>query len=222
MVVEEGQAWVVVGTSGAGKDVLLQVSKSFHYGRYVTLIQVLLFLLSLLGLQSLLGHTRIYPSPPSPGGLFPFLTLRPTPLDPYKFVSLVSFSHRPKFQIGFLDYSARYGAVWDEDKRTLRETLFPELVERVRRTELNLPKESTEGADGVDVKNQAILLEWLIEKLDLKELLDLPMITLSNGQTRKARIVKTLVGQLGARPELVLLDEGLSWWNRFHATHSIS
>jgi len=26
MVVEEGQAWVVVGTSGAGKDVLLQVS----------------------------------------------------------------------------------------------------------------------------------------------------------------------------------------------------
>ena len=28
MVVEEGQAWVVVGTSGAGKDVLLQVSRS--------------------------------------------------------------------------------------------------------------------------------------------------------------------------------------------------
>lgn len=31
MVVEEGQAWVVVGTSGAGKDVLLQASKSYHY-----------------------------------------------------------------------------------------------------------------------------------------------------------------------------------------------
>lgn len=30
MVVEEGQAWVVVGTSGAGKDVLLQVSRSSH------------------------------------------------------------------------------------------------------------------------------------------------------------------------------------------------
>jgi len=28
MVVEEGQAWVVVGASGAGKDVLLQVSRS--------------------------------------------------------------------------------------------------------------------------------------------------------------------------------------------------
>ena len=148
------------------------------------------------------------------------MTLRSTPLDPYKFVSLVSFSHRPKSQTGFFDYSARYGAVWDEDKRTLRETLFPDLVEKVRRVELNLPKKPTEGIEALEVKNQTVLLEWLIEKLDLEELLDLPMITLSNGQTRKARIVKTLVGQLGTRPELVLLDEGLSWWNRFHATHS--
>lgn len=31
MVIEEGQAWVVVGTSGAGKDVLLQVGKRPHY-----------------------------------------------------------------------------------------------------------------------------------------------------------------------------------------------
>ena len=158
----------------------------------------------------MLGHTKIHPSPSPPGGLFPFLTLRSTPLDPYKFVSLVSFSHRPKFQTGFFDYSARYGAVWDEDKRTLRETLFPELVEKIRRTELNLPEKPTEGVEGSEVKNQEVLLEWLIEKLDLKRLLDLPMIALSNGQTRKARIVKTLVGQLGVRPELVLLDEGLS------------
>jgi ABC-type glutathione transport system ATPase component len=32
MVVEEGQAWVVVGTSGAGKDVLLQVSGKYRCG----------------------------------------------------------------------------------------------------------------------------------------------------------------------------------------------
>ena len=108
--------------------------------------------------------------------------------------------------------------MWDEDKRTLRETLFPELVEKIRRAELNLPKEATEGVEGSEVRNQEVLLEWLIEKLDLKRLLDLPMIALSNGQTRKARIVKTLVGQLGVRPELVLLDEGLSWWIRFQAT----
>ena len=120
-----------------------------------------------------------------------------------------------------MDYSARYGAVWDEDKRTLRETLFPELVERIRRAELNLPEKPAMGDEGLEVKNQGVLLEWLIEKLDLKELLDLPMITLSNGQTRKARIVKTLVGQLGARPELVLLDEGLSEWIRFQATRPV-
>jgi len=111
--------------------------------------------------------------------------------------------------------------VWDEDKRTLRETLFPELVEKIRRAELNLPEKPTEGAEGSEVRNQEVLLEWLIEKLDLKRLLDLPMIALSNGQTRKARIVKTLVGQLGVRPELVLLDEGLSWWIRFQVTHEM-
>lgn len=112
-----------------------------------------------------------------------------------------------------MDYSARYGAVWDEDKRTLRETLFPELVEKVRRAELNLPEKPIETIEGSTVRNQEVLLEWLIGKLDLERLLDLPMIALSNGQTRKARIVKTLVGQLGVRPELVLLDEGLSLWN---------
>lgn len=102
--------------------------------------------------------------------------------------------------------------MWDEDKRTLRETLFPELVEKVRRAEFNLPEKQIEGFIDSDVRNQEVLLGWLIEKLDLKPLLDLPMIALSNGQTRKARIVKALVGQLGVRPELVLLDEGLSWW----------
>ena len=101
----------------------------------------------------------------------------------------------------------------DEDKRTLRESLFPELGEKVRRAELNLPENPVEGIVDPDVRNQEALLGWLIEKLDLRRLLDLPMIALSNGQTRKARIVKTLVGQLGVRPELVLLDEGLSWWN---------
>jgi ABC-type branched-subunit amino acid transport system ATPase component len=120
-----------------------------------------------------------------------------------------------------LDYSARYGAVWEEDKRTLRETLFPELVEKIRRAELNLPESPVEVISGSDVRNQEVLLEWLIERLDLKRLLDLPMISLSNGQTRKARIVKMLVGQLGVRPELVLLDEGLSGWKRSQATSAV-
>jgi ABC-type molybdenum transport system ATPase subunit/photorepair protein PhrA len=111
--------------------------------------------------------------------------------------------------------------VWDEDKRTLRETLFPELVEKIRRAELNLPVKPIENIEDSDVESQKVLLEWLIEKLDLKRLLDLPMIALSNGQTRKARIVKALVGQLGVRPELVLLDGGLSLWNRNQTVCSV-
>lgn len=107
----------------------------------------------------------------------------------------------------------------DGDRQTLRETLFPELVEKIRRAELNLTEKPTEGVEGSEVRDQEVLLEWLIEKLDLRRLLDLPMIALSNGQTRKARIVKTLVGQLGVRPELVLLDEGLSLWIQFQAAH---
>ena len=63
MVVEEGQAWVVVGTSGAGKDVLLQVSSSRHYGCRATLNLVLVFLLSLSGTTVI---TRSYQDPPVP------------------------------------------------------------------------------------------------------------------------------------------------------------
>ena len=51
-----------------------------------------------------------------------------------------------------------------------------------------------------------IMFETLVDKLELRELLDLPMIALSNGQTRRARIVKAIL----RRPELLLLDEPLS------------
>jgi ABC-type molybdenum transport system ATPase subunit/photorepair protein PhrA len=137
--------------------------------------------------------------------LFPFLSLRDPPADPFTSVSLVSFSHRPKFSTGFYDYSARYGAVRDQDKLTLRQTLFPELQAQVRKAELNL------DVDNLPVdKDQIRLLEYLIGRLDLTRLLDLPLIALSNGQTRKARIVKALIGGLNVTPELVILDEGLS------------
>ena len=60
MVVEEGQAWVVVGTSGAGKDVLLRVSRSSHYGRQVALTFVL------FSLSGAVVVTRTYQDPPDP------------------------------------------------------------------------------------------------------------------------------------------------------------
>jgi ABC-type molybdenum transport system ATPase subunit/photorepair protein PhrA len=49
------------------------------------------------------------------------------------------------------------------------------------------------------------LFHALTEKIGLTPLLDLPLITLSNGQTRRARIVKAILDH----PELLLLDEPL-------------
>jgi ABC-type multidrug transport system ATPase subunit len=56
------------------------------------------------------------------------------------------------------------------------------------------------------IEKRARRFEELIEKLGLKQLLDLPLVALSNGQTRRARIVKALLEQ----PEILLLDEPLS------------
>ena len=50
------------------------------------------------------------------------------------------------------------------------------------------------------------LFETLTSQMNLTSLLDLPLISLSNGQTRRARIVKAILDN----PELLLLDEPLS------------
>jgi len=79
--------------------------------------------------------------------------------------------------------------------------MFPELVH-----------ENFDGG-GVRIDNEVELdqdkrhlFESLVEKLALKQLLDLPLVALSNGQTRRARIVKALL----SKPELLLLDEPFS------------
>lgn len=159
-------------------------------------------------LQALTGHLRIHPAPPPPDGMFPFLT----GLDPHKYIDLVSFAHRPRAAGGgFYDFTARYGAVREEDKRTLRETFFPELAKPFH--ELAVPdlltRPDANAALHVDHAKEVAkrrLFEDLTDKLGLKQLLDLPMVALSNGQTRRARIVKALLEQ----PELLILDEPLS------------
>lgn len=100
---------------------------------------------------------------------------------------MVSFAHRPRSSGGaFYDYTARYGAVREEDRITLRQNMFPDTAEH-----------------GPNTIND---FDDLADKLGLKDLLDLPLVALSNGQTRRARILKALL----SKPELLLLDEPLS------------
>ena len=145
---------------------------------------------------------RIAPSPPPPGGLFPFLS--DPPRDSHTAVSLVSFAHRPSSAgSAFYDYTARYGAVLEEDRITLRESMFGECDFLNLRRKGQVSKTSEELA-AEDVKKA--IFDDLSTRLGLSSLLDLPLVALSNGQARRARIVKAILAQ----PELLLLDEPLS------------
>lgn len=84
--------------------------------------------------------------------------------------------------------SARYEARKEETDWSLKNYLEGN-------TELN-PLD--QGVDHVDRR----LLEQVVHNLRLEELLDRPVSNLSNGQTRRARIAKTLL----SKPELLLLD----------------
>ncbi|KIJ90822.1 hypothetical protein K443DRAFT_686475 [Laccaria amethystina LaAM-08-1] len=159
--VNDGEAWAIVSSSrgGAGKSVLF---------------------------QTLLGNNRISPPPPSPG-LYPFLN----GLDPFdgRRLGFVAFRNTGTRGAGggFYDYTARYGAVRDEDTRTLRESF------RV-------------GVEGQGKTNNEAKLEDLVDKLGLTDLMDLPLIALSNGQTIRARIARAVL----KTPEVLLLDEPLT------------
>ncbi|KAH7920601.1 P-loop containing nucleoside triphosphate hydrolase protein [Leucogyrophana mollusca] len=181
--VNEGESWAVIGSGSNQKTALL---------------------------RTLLGHLRISPPPPPPGGLFPFLS--DPPRDPHTCVSLVSFAHRPHASgSAFYDYTARYGAVRDEDRITLRQSMFGEY------DFLNVqPKDGSRNKSASEIAQEQVkkdIFEDLTTRLGLSGLLDLPLVALSNGQTRRARIVKAILSQ----PELLVLDEpltGLDFNNR--------
>lgn len=136
--------------------------------------------------QVLRGHTRVSPAPE--GGLYPRLTELNPNVDPFTSISYASFATRRQVAGGgFYDYTARYGGVREEDKITLRQSLEESL-------ELEGPHESKD------------YLIQLTRRLDIERFLDLPIIALSNGQTRRAHIVRSLM----RRPEILLLDEPLS------------
>ncbi|KAI7163061.1 P-loop containing nucleoside triphosphate hydrolase protein [Hortaea werneckii] len=84
--------------------------------------------------------------------------------------------------------SARYESRREETDFSVRDYLMGQ-------TELN-PLESSES----DADRHA--LEEVVDRLNLRGLLLMPVANLSNGQTRRARIAKALM----ARPEVLLLD----------------
>lgn len=117
----------------------------------------------------------------------------------------------------FYDYTARYGAIRDEDALTLRESMFPESIPEEKPDPLaaspfERPKIKRPAFDDV-VKLSDVdkaMFDNLVREMDLERLLDLPLIALSNGQTRRARIVRAVL----SKPEVMLLDEPLSVYLR--------
>ena len=103
-------------------------------------------------------------------------------------VKFVPFRHSHAIapaETGFYDYTARYGALRDGDDKTLEQSL-----------------EESAKASGLSEEYQHIILD----KLGLLPLLPVPLLGLSNGQTRRARIVKALF----RNPSVLILDEPLS------------
>lgn len=144
-----------------------------------------------------MGHLRIHPPPQPPVGLFPFLSHSQNPRDPHDCVSVVSFANKRAGGGAFYDYTARYGAVREEDRYTLRQSMFPETIDDLKsHTRVSLDSHS------IDYK----LFDYLVDKMGMTALLELPHIVLSNGQTRRARILKALLD----KPRLLLLDEPTS------------
>jgi hypothetical protein len=105
--------------------------------------------------KTLLGNNRISPPPPSPG-IYPFLN----GLDPFdgRRLGFVAFRNTGTRGAGggFYDYTARYGAVREEDTRTLRDSF----------------RVGVEG-QGTDKEGK---LDDLVDKLGLTDPMDLPLI----------------------------------------------
>lgn len=116
---------------------------------------------------------------------------------PRRAIQYVGFNDKEKGLGGLGTYlSARYESRKESTDFTLQDYLMG-------RTRLNAEEELQEQVDET-------LFHDVTERLQLRDLLDMPTSNLSNGQTRRAKIGKALLG----KPELLLLDEPFSMSSR--------
>ncbi|KAL4973294.1 P-loop containing nucleoside triphosphate hydrolase protein [Aspergillus desertorum] len=114
--------------------------------------------------------------------------------DPANAIQYIGFSGEGSEAIGGTRgayLSARYESLREETDWTVQQYLKGQ-------TSLNPMKEEREG--NVRDKN---LFSRVVKELRLGDLLEMPVANLSNGQTRRTRIAKALLG----KPELLLLDD---------------
>ena len=145
---------------------------------------------------------------------------------PQHSIAHVSFGTRPAQGGDFVDYSTRYGSIRGEDRITLLESLLESLGVYTGIVAQQHMRPDPLAPDDSDTASGVGLLKWPNKETQRKAkedahaalarirktapllhideaLLQRPVVALSNGQTRRARILRALVS--GA--QLVVLDE---------------